>query len=150
MTGALLQLENLIKGGVRLYVVDREGFRFLAEAGADFIKVGIGGGSICITREQKGIGRGQATALIEVAAARDEYFEETGIYIPICSDGGIVHDYHCTLALAMGADFLMLGRYFSRFDESPTNKVNINGSYMKESMHRTSAPASTRAGTRSA
>ena len=103
-----------------------------AEAGADFIKVGIGGGSICITREQKGIGRGQATALIEVAAARDEYFEETGIYIPICSDGGIVHDYHCTLALAMGADFLMLGRYFSRFDESPTNKVNINGSYMKE------------------
>ena len=113
-------------------VVDREGFRFLAEAGADFIKVGIGGGSICITREQKGIGRGQATALIEVAADRDEYFEETGIYIPICSDGGIVHDYHCTLALAMGADFLMLGRYFSRFDESPTNKVNINGSYMKE------------------
>ena len=113
-------------------VVDREGFRFLADAGADFVKVGIGGGSICITREQKGIGRGQATALIEVAAARDEYYLETGVYVPICSDGGIVHDYHCTLALAMGADFLMLGRYFSRFDESPTNKVNINGSYMKE------------------
>ncbi len=113
-------------------VVDREGFRFLAEAGADFIKVGIGGGSICITREQKGIGRGQATAVIEVAKARDEYFEETGIYIPICSDGGIVHDYHMTLALAMGSDFIMLGRYFSRFDESPTNKVKINGSYMKE------------------
>ena len=113
-------------------VVDREGFRFLAEAGADFIKIGIGGGSICITREQKGIGRGQATAVIEVAKARDEYFEDTGIYIPICSDGGIVHDYHMTLALAMGADFIMLGRYFSRFDESPTNKVKINGSYMKE------------------
>ena len=113
-------------------VVDRQGFRFLADAGADFVKVGIGGGSICITREQKGIGRGQATALIEVAAARDEYYLETGVYVPICSDGGIVHDYHCTLALAMGADFLMLGRYFSRFDESPTNKVNINGSYMKE------------------
>lgn len=113
-------------------IVDKEGFRFLAEAGADFIKVGIGGGSICITREQKGIGRGQATALIEVAKARDEYFEETGIYVPICSDGGIVYDYHMTLALAMGADFMMLGRYFARFDESPTNKVNINGSYMKE------------------
>ena len=112
--------------------MDREGFRFLAEAGADFIKVGIGGGSICITRETKGIGRGQATAVIEVARARDEYFEETGIYIPICSDGGIVHDYHITLALAMGADFCMLGRYFSRFDESPTNKVLVNGSYMKE------------------
>ncbi|WP_370813654.1 IMP dehydrogenase [Butyricicoccus pullicaecorum] len=113
-------------------VVDREGFRFLAEAGADFVKIGIGGGSICITREQKGIGRGQATAVIEVAAARDEYYKETGIYIPICSDGGIVHDYHVTLALAMGADFIMLGRYFSRFDESPTNKVNIGGTFMKE------------------
>ena len=113
-------------------VVDREGFRFLAEAGADFVKVGIGGGSICITREQKGIGRGQATAVIEVAAARDEYFKETGIYVPICSDGGIVHDYHFTLALAMGADFLMLGRYFARFDESPSNKVSVGGSYMKE------------------
>ena len=104
----------------------------MAEAGADFIKVGIGGGSICITREQKGIGRGQATAIIDVVAARDEYFEETGIYIPVCSDGGIVHDYHITLALAMGADFMMLGRYFSRFDESPTNKVKINGNYLKE------------------
>ncbi len=113
-------------------VVDRDGFRFLAEAGADFVKVGIGGGSICITRETKGIGRGQATALIEVAAARDAYFAETGIYVPICSDGGIVHDYHMTLALAMGADFMMLGRYFARFDESPTNKVLVNGSYMKE------------------
>ena len=113
-------------------VVDRDGFMFLAKAGADFIKVGIGGGSICITRETKGIGRGQATALIEVAAARDEYFKETGIYVPICSDGGIVHDYHMTLALAMGADFLMLGRYFARFDESPTPKVMVNGAYMKE------------------
>ena len=113
-------------------VVDREGFMFLAEAGADFIKVGIGGGSICITREQKGIGRGQATAVIEVAQARDEYYEQTGIYIPLCSDGGIVHDYHMTLALAMGSDFIMLGRYFARFDESPTQKLMINGSYVKE------------------
>ena len=113
-------------------VVDADGFRFLADCGADFIKVGIGGGSICITRETKGIGRGQATALIEVAKARDEYFERTGVYIPICSDGGIVHDYHMTLALAMGADFLMLGRYFARFDESPSNKVSINGTYYKE------------------
>ncbi|MBQ8533983.1 MAG: IMP dehydrogenase [Clostridia bacterium] len=113
-------------------VVDADGFRFLADAGADFIKVGIGGGSICITRETKGIGRGQATALIEVCKARDEYFEETGIYVPVCSDGGIVYDHHLTLALAMGADFIMLGRYFARFDESPTNKVNIGGTYYKE------------------
>lgn len=113
-------------------VVDRDGFMFLAEAGADFVKVGIGGGSICITRETKGIGRGQATALIEVAKARDEYYEKTGIYVPVCSDGGIVHDYHMTLALAMGADFLMLGRYFARFDESPTPKLIVNGKYVKE------------------
>ncbi|MFV0550709.1 MAG: IMP dehydrogenase [Anaerorhabdus sp.] len=113
-------------------VVDKEGFEFLANAGADFIKVGIGGGSICITRETKGIGRGQATAVIEVAKARDEYFERTGVYIPICSDGGIVYDYHITLALAMGSDFVMLGRYFSRFEESPTNKLMINGNFVKE------------------
>ncbi len=113
-------------------VVDRDGFLFLAEAGADFVKVGIGGGSICITRETKGIGRGQATALIEVCKAREEYLEKTGIYVPVCSDGGIVHDHHMTLALAMGADFLMLGRYFARFDESPTNKISINGNYYKE------------------
>ena len=113
-------------------VVDAEGFRFLADCGADFIKVGIGGGSICITRETKGIGRGQATALIEVCKARDEYFRETGVYVPVCSDGGIVHDHHITLSLAMGADFVMLGRYFARFDESPSNKVRLNGSYYKE------------------
>ena len=113
-------------------VVDADGFRFLADAGADFVKVGIGGGSICITRETKGIGRGQATALIDVCKARDAYFEETGVYVPVCSDGGIVYDHHITLALAMGADFIMLGRYFARFDESPSNKVNINGTYYKE------------------
>ncbi len=113
-------------------IVDEEGFHYLAEAGADFIKVGIGGGSICITREQKGIGRGQATALIEVAKARDTYYREKGIYIPICSDGGIVQDYHMVLALAMGADFLMMGRYFARFDESPTKKLMVNGNYVKE------------------
>ena len=122
-------------------IVDKEGFKFLADAGADFIKIGIGGGSICITRETKGIGRGQATACIEVAKARDEYFKETGVYVPICSDGGIVHDYHITLALAMGCDFCMLGRYFARFDESPTQKVLINGSYMKEHWGEGSARA---------
>ncbi len=132
---ALRDIHENFGGNVRVgagNVVDAEGFRFLAEAGADFVKIGIGGGSICITREQKGIGRGQATATIEVAKARDEYYKETGVYVPICSDGGIVHDYHITLALAMGADFVMLGRYFARFDESPTNKLIVNGNYVKE------------------
>ena len=113
-------------------VVDGDGFRYLVEHGADFIKIGIGGGSICITRETKGIGRGQATSVIEVAKARDEYYEQTGIYVPICSDGGIVYDYHIVLALAMGADFVMLGRYFSRFEEAPGQKLMINGSFVKE------------------
>ena len=113
-------------------VVDKEGFRYLAEAGADFVKVGVGGGSICITRETKGIGRGQASALIDVVEERNKYFEETGTYIPVCSDGGIVHDYHITLALALGADFVMMGRYFARFDESPTRVVKKNGSFYKE------------------
>jgi IMP dehydrogenase len=122
--------DNVYVGGGN--VVDKEGFRFLADSGADFIKVGIGGGSICITRETKGIGRGQASALIEIAQERQRYYEEKGIYIPLCSDGGIVHDHHITLALAMGADFVMLGRYFARFDESPSNKVLVNGTYMKE------------------
>ncbi len=122
---------NTVKVGAG-NVVDAEGFRFLANCGADFIKVGIGGGSICITRETKGIGRGQASAILDVCKARDEYFEETGIYVPVCSDGGIVHDHHITLALAMGADFVMLGRYFARFDESPSNKILINGNLMKE------------------
>ena len=113
-------------------IVDKEGFLYLTEAGADFVKIGIGGGSICITREQKGIGRGQATSIAEVAAARDEYFEKHGVYVPICSDGGIVHDYHMTMALAMGANFVMLGRYFARFDESPTRKLRMGGSFVKE------------------
>ena len=131
----------LVEAGADVLCIDSsEGFSewqkltidWIRENYGDTVKIGIGGGSICITREQKGIGRGQATATIEVAKARDEYFKETGIYVPICSDGGIVHDYHMTLALAMGSDFIMLGRYFSRFDESPTNKVQINGQYMKE------------------
>ena len=113
-------------------VVDKEGFRYLAEAGADFIKIGVGGGSICITRETKGIGRGNASALIDVVAARNEYFEETGVYIPLCLDGGIVHDHHITIALALGADFVMLGRYFARFDESPTRVVKRGNGYVKE------------------
>jgi IMP dehydrogenase len=113
-------------------VVDAEGFRYLADAGADFVKVGIGGGSICITREQKGIGRGQATAVMEVAQARDAYAKETGFYVPICSDGGIVQDYHIVLALAMGADFVMMGRFFARFDEAPGRRLRVGGNFVKE------------------
>lgn len=122
--------ENVILGGGN--VVTAEGFRFLVEeAKVDFVKIGIGGGSICITREQKGIGRGQASAVMEVAAERDRYLKETGVYIPICSDGGLNNDTEIILALAMGADFLMMGKYFAMTHESPTPKITYKGRMYK-------------------
>ncbi|MFI0742756.1 IMP dehydrogenase [Streptomyces sp. NPDC021100] len=113
-------------------VVDGRAFRYLADAGAAFVKVGIGGGSICITRDQKGIGRGQASALLDVVRERDAYAQETGVYVPICCDGGLLSDYHMAIALAMGTDFIMLGRYFARFDEAPSRKVRVDGQVFKE------------------
>ncbi|MFF3019143.1 IMP dehydrogenase [Streptomyces sp. NPDC057939] len=113
-------------------VVDGRAFRYLADAGAAFVKVGIGGGAICTTRAQKGIGRGQASALIDVVEARDAYARETGVYVPLCCDGGLLNDSHMAMALAMGADFIMLGRYFARLDESASRKLQIGGQWYKE------------------
>lgn len=113
-------------------VVDARAFRYLADAGADFVKVGIGGGSICTTRDQKGIGRGQASALLDVVAERDAYARETGVYVPLCCDGGLLTDAHMAVAFAIGADFVMLGRYFARFDESPSPLVRVGGQFFKE------------------
>lgn len=101
-------------------VVDEDGFRFLAEAGADAIKVGIGSGSICTTRRVKAIGRGQATAVRAVARARDDWAQRTGRYLPLISDGGLEGTGDMAVALALGADLLMMGKYFAGFDESPT------------------------------
>lgn len=113
-------------------VIHGDAFRFLVEeAQVDFVKVGIGGGSICITREQKGIGRGQASALMAVAAERDKYYKEKGVYVPICSDGGLSNDTQIIIALAMGADFMMMGRYFAMTNESPTPRVSIGGRIYK-------------------
>jgi IMP dehydrogenase len=122
--------DKVVVGGGN--VVSAEGFHYLVEEGGlDFVKVGIGGGSICITREQKGIGRGQASALMDVVAARDALFEKTGRYVPICSDGGLANDTQIILALAMGADFVMMGRYFAMTAESPTPKVSIGNRIYK-------------------
>jgi IMP dehydrogenase len=122
--------KNIVIGGGN--VVSAEGFDYLTEDGkVDFIKVGMGGGSICITREQKGIGRGQASALLDVVARRDQYLEETGIYIPLCSDGGLANDTQIVVALSMGADFVMMGRYFAMTEESPTPRTSINGQIYK-------------------
>ncbi len=122
--------DSIVIGGGN--VVTAEGFRYLADvAKVDFIKVGIGGGSICITREQKGLGRGQASAVMEVAEARDKYFKETGVYVPICSDGGLNNDTNIIMALALGADFVMMGKYFAMTEESPTPKVSFKGRLYK-------------------
>ena len=113
-------------------VVSAEGFDYLVKEGeVDFVKVGMGGGSICITREQKGVGRGQASALLDVVLRRDAYCKETGRYIPICSDGGLANDTQIIIALAMGADFVMMGRYFAMTEESPPPKTSINGQMYK-------------------
>jgi IMP dehydrogenase len=123
-------------------VVTAEGFRFLVDCGAAAVKVGMGSGSICITQEQKGTGRGLATAVMKVVEAREKYFAETGRYIPVCADGGIVNSKDISIALALGADYIMMGRYFARMEESPTEKVVINNRIMKpywgEGSHRAS------------
>ena len=131
--------EDIVIGGGN--VVSDEGFDYLVQpGGVDFLKVGMGGGSICITREQKGVGRGQASALMDVVARRDQYFAETGRYIPLCSDGGLANDTQIVIALSMGADFVMMGRYFAMTEESPTPKTSINGQmykpYWGEGTHR--------------
>ena len=112
-------------------VITGEAFDFLVESGAGAVKVGMGGGSICITQEQKGTGRGLATAVMEVVEARDRYRNRTGIHVPVIADGGVLHSKDVTIALALGADVVMMGRYFARMDESSTEKIRISGRVMK-------------------
>ncbi|MDI6721550.1 MAG: IMP dehydrogenase [Candidatus Aenigmarchaeota archaeon] len=99
-------------------VVTRDAFNFLARAGADGVKVGMGPGSICITIEQIGVGCGQGTAIEEVGHARDRFYSKSGLYVPIISDGGVVVAKDVTVALALGADSVMMGRYFAGCNES--------------------------------
>lgn len=113
-------------------VVDSRGFDFLVEAGADFVKIWIWWGAICTTRETKWIWRGQASAVLDVSLARDTYYEKTWIYIPICSDGWIVHNHHITFALAMWADFVMMGRYFAGTKEAPWKLIEWKKEYWWE------------------
>jgi IMP dehydrogenase len=68
---------------------------------------------------------------MDVVQARDALFERTGRYVPICSDGGLANDTQIIIALAMGADFVMMGRYFAMTAESPTPKVSIGNRIYK-------------------
>jgi len=99
-------------------VITSEGFKLLAEAGFDGIKIGMGIGSGCTTQAQKGTGRGQATAIIDVYNARAEFYNKTGKYIPLISDGSIANSGQIMVALALGADTVMMGRFFAQFTES--------------------------------
>ncbi len=114
-------------------IVTAEGFRFLVEAGADAVKVGMGIGSGCTTQEVKATGRGQGTTLMEVGAARDQWQADVGAYIPLVADGGISGPAEMSIALALGADTIMMGNFFARYTESQGSLMrNAAGEIVKE------------------
>jgi IMP dehydrogenase len=113
-------------------IVTGEAFQMFAELNADAVKIGMGIGSGCTTQEVKATGRGQATAIMEIAAARNDFYKKTDIYIPLIADGGINTPADIAIALALGADSVMMGNYFARFSESPGELLEINGECVKE------------------
>ncbi|HET8679264.1 MAG TPA: GuaB3 family IMP dehydrogenase-related protein [bacterium] len=91
----------------------------LLEAGAAAVFVGVGPGAACTSRKVLGIGVPQATAICDVAAARDDFSRRTGAYVPIVADGGIATGGDVAKAIACGADAVMLGSALARADEAP-------------------------------
>lgn len=91
----------------------------LMEAGVAGILVGVGPGAICTSREVLGIGVPQVTATLDCAAARDDYFRESGRYVPIITDGGMQKSGDVNKAIASGADAVMLGSIFAGTQEAP-------------------------------
>jgi len=91
----------------------------LMEAGASGVLVGVGPGQICTSRKVLGIGVPQVTATADCAHARDDYFEKTGRYVPIITDGGIKNGGDLAKAIASGADAVMLGSAIAAADEAP-------------------------------
>lgn len=112
-------------------IVTEEGFDFLVKNGAHGVKIGMGPGSICSTREEIGVGRGQATAVEAIAEARNRYFKKSKLYVPIISDGGISVAKDVTVALALGADSVMMGRFLAGCKESPTKVETKAGQKVK-------------------
>lgn len=107
-------------------ISEAESAKRLVDAGADGIKVGQGPGSICTTRVVAGIGCPQVTALWEVSEAL------RGSDVPICADGGIENDGDVPVALAAGADSVMLGSMLAGSEEAPGEKVTVKGVPMKQ------------------
>jgi IMP dehydrogenase len=91
----------------------------LLKAGAAGVLVGIGPGAACTSRGVLGVGVPQATAIADCAAARDDYYKETGNYIPIIADGGLITGGDICKCIACGADGVMIGSPFARASEAP-------------------------------
>jgi IMP dehydrogenase len=89
------------------------------QAGAQGVLVGVGPGEACTTRAVTGVGVPQITATANVAAARDDYFKETGRYVPVITDGGMRRGGQMAKALAAGADAIMVGSVFAGCPETP-------------------------------
>ncbi len=96
----------------------------LMEQGIAAIFVGVGPGAACTTREVLGIGVPQVTAIADVAAARDEHLERTGVYIPVVGDGGMRRGGEIAKAIAAGADLVMIGSPLARAEEAPGHGTN--------------------------
>jgi len=105
----------VVVGNTVGYAATRE----LMEAGVAGILVGVGPGAACTSREVLGIGVPQVSATIECAAARDDFFHETGHYIPIVTDGGIQKSGDLCKAIVAGADAVMLGSILAGTEEAP-------------------------------
>ncbi|OGB74685.1 hypothetical protein A2810_00215 [candidate division Kazan bacterium RIFCSPHIGHO2_01_FULL_49_10] len=101
-------------------IINSDGVNNLIGWGADGVKVGMGIGSICITTDVKATGKGQASAVMECSATRDKLPE----WAPVIADGGIGTAREMCIALAIGADAIMLGKYFARLEEAPGNKIS--------------------------
>jgi IMP dehydrogenase len=96
----------------------------LMEQGAAAVFVGVGPGAACTTREVLGIGVPQVTAISDVAAARDAYFNESGRYVPVVADGGMRRGGELAKAIAAGADALMVGSPLAKAEEAPGRGTN--------------------------
>jgi len=105
-----------------------EGFSDLAEAGADIVKVGVGPGAACTTRIMTGVGVPQFSAIVDCAAAKAR-LKSRGIECCLVADGGIKYPRDACLAIAAGADAVMMGSGFARTYESAAKKQSAMGAY---------------------
>lgn len=117
------ETNQIIAGNVCTY----EGVTDLAKAGADIIKVGVGPGAACITRMMTGFGVPQFSAIKECSYAKNDLLNNNNIKVYLIADGGIKHPRDAVLALAAGADGVMMGSVFAKTFESAAPKREVDG-----------------------